>query len=451
MHAILNLTHPPYLWLDEYFPGVCPYMIPFLSKPLIEFYIDFCCLSKVTEILIIQENFNDELLDFLSDGSKWGVNITSGIAGQTSRLKEILIRNSKFPTNSPFLFFDGFFFPLYDKNKSLVDFFPHPLPLSRISLQNSPLPVKLPVFEEIQLDSILRFFNFNMLLLSKFTDQLLMKGYKAEPGVFMGMNNVATRLSRLVPPFISGDDVQVNDQAQLGPAAIVGDTCIIDSRSTISNSIVLDKTYVGADLILHKKIIYRNSIIDPIGGFMVSFTDSSFSSKLEGNLVSQWARQCVTSIFAAVFIFCITPFLLLYLLIGTPRKKMISYKMASGRLSPRPIPLYEKDDTNKNTWFFKLSLDKFHPLRHAMLGRINLIGDTLWDVETQTNLLEEYRDYRPGALTYSDSIGDVKFNPTDSIVNDLFYRHNRTLKSDILLVLRAFLGKILRGTKGNGV
>ena len=246
-----------------------------------------------------------------------------------------------------------------------------------------------------------------MLLLSKFTDQLLMKGYKAEPGVFMGMNNVATRLSRLVPPFISGDDVQVNDQAQLGPAAIVGDTCIIDSRSTISNSIVLDKTYVGADLILHKKIIYRNSIIDPIGGVMVSFTDSSFSSKLEGNLVSQWARQCVTSIFAAVFIFCITPFLLLYLLIGTPRKKMISYKMASGRLSPRPIPLNEKDDTNKNTWFFKLTLDKFHPLRHAKLGRINLIGDTFWDVETQTNLLEEYRDCRPGALPYSDSIGDV--------------------------------------------
>lgn len=451
MHAILNLSQPPYSWLNEYFPGLNPYMIPFLSKPLIEFYIDFCYLSKVTEILVVQENFNSDLLNFLSDGSKWGITITNGIGCQPSKLKEILRRNSTFSQKSHFLFLNGFFFPFYNKKKPPIEFYPHSFPTNRISIHNSPEAVKLPCFEEIELNSILRFFNLNMLLLSKFTEQLLMKGYKVESRVFMGMNNVVPRLSKLIPPFVVGDDVQVKDRAQLGPNAIIGDTCIIDSRSTISNSIVLDKTYVGADLVLDKKIIYRNNIIDPIAGFMVSFADSSFSSKLEGNLVSQWARQCITSLFAATFIFCITPFMLIFLLIGYPKKKMISYKMATGRISSNPIPFYEKDDTNKNTWFFKLSLDKFNPLWHAMLGRINLIGDTLWDVETQENLLQEYKDYRPGALTYSDSIGAIKTNTTESIVDDLFYRHNRTLKSDILLILRTFLGKIFRGTKADEV
>lgn len=451
MRAILNLSQPPYSWLNEYFPGLSPYMIPFLGKPLIEFYIDFCYLSKVTEILVVQENFNNDLLNFLSDGSKWGITVTNGIGCQPSKLKEILRRNSTFSPKSPFLFFDGFFFPFYNKKKSPVDFYPHSFAINRISIQNSSGIVKLPCFEEIELDSILRFFNLNMLLLSKFTEQLLMKGYKVESRVFMGMNNVVPRLSKLIPPFVVGDDVQVKDRAQLGPDAIVGDTCIIDSRSTISNSIVLDKTYVGADLVLDKKIIYRNNIIDPIAGFMVSFADSSFSSMLEGNLVNQWARQCITSLFAATFIFFITPFMLLFLLIGYPKKKMINYKMATGSISPHPIPFYEKDNTNKNTWFFKLSLDKFNPLWHAMLGRINLIGDTLWDAETQENLLQEYKDYRPGALTYSDSIGDIKSSTTESIVDDLFYRHNRTLKSDILLILRTFLGKILRGTKADEV
>lgn len=451
MHAILNLSQPPYSWLNEYFPGLNPYMIPFLSKPLIEFYIDFCYLSKVTEILVVQENFNSDLLNFLSDGSKWGITITNGIGCQPSKLKEILRRNSTFSPKSHFLFFNGFFFPFYNKKKPPIEFYPHSFPTNRISIHNSPEAVKLPCFEEIELNSILRFFNLNMLLLSKFTEQLLMKGYKVESRVFMGMNNVVPRLSKLIPPFVVGDDVQVKDRAQLGPNAIIGDTCIIDSRSTISNSIVLDKTYVGADLVLDKKIIYRNNIIDPIAGFMVSFADSSFSSKLEGNLVSQWARQCITSLFAATFIFCITPFMLIFLLIGYPKKKMIRYKMSTGRISLNPIPFYEKDDTNKNTWFFKLSLDKFNPLWHAMLGRINLIGDTLWDVETQENLLQEYKDYRPGALTYSDSIGAIKTNTTESIVDDLFYRHNRTLKSDILLILRTFLGKIFRGTKADEV
>lgn len=451
MRAILNLSQPPYSWLNEYFPGLNPYMIPFLSKPLIEFYIDFCYLSKVTEILVVQENFNSDLLNFLSDGSKWGITITNGISCQPSKLKEILHRNSTFSPKSHFLFFNGFFFPFYNKKKPPIELYLHSFPTNRISIHNSPEAVKLPCFEEIELNSILRFFNLNMLLLSKFTEQLLMKGYKAESRVFMGMNNVVPRLSKLIPPFVVGDDVQVKDRAQLGPDAIVGDRCIIDSRSTISNSIVLDKTYVGADLVLDKKIIYRNNIIDPIAGFMVSFADSSFSSKLEGNLVSQWARQCITSLFAATFIFCITPFMLIFLLIGYPKKKMISYKMATGSISSNPIPFYEKDDTNKNTWFFKLSLDKFNPLWHAMLGRINLIGDTLWDVETQENLLQEYKDYRPGALTYSDSIGAIKTNTTESIVDDLFYRHNRTLKSDILLILRTFLGKVFRGTKADEV
>lgn len=120
MRAILNLSQPPYSWLNEYFPGLSPYMIPFLGKPLIEFYIDFCYLSKVTEILVVQENFNNDLLNFLSDGSKWGITVTNGIGCQPSKLKEILRRNSTFSPKSPFLFFDGFFFPFYNKKNLLL-------------------------------------------------------------------------------------------------------------------------------------------------------------------------------------------------------------------------------------------------------------------------------------------------------------------------------------------
>ena len=117
MRAILNLSRPPYSWLNEYFPGLSPYMIPFLSKPLIEFYIDLCHLSKVTDILVVQENFSSDLLNFLSDGSKWGITITNGIGGQSNKLKEILRRNSTFSSKSPFLFFEGFFSHFITKKK----------------------------------------------------------------------------------------------------------------------------------------------------------------------------------------------------------------------------------------------------------------------------------------------------------------------------------------------
>lgn len=442
MKGVLNLTRPIYAWIKEYFPTYDAYMLPFLGKPLIEFYIDYCSLSGIGELLLLLEDNSMELKNYLGDGTKWGLKITYNNTLSSKDIEMIRSQNATFLGLEPALYINGFFFPLYDKNacegkKDLA-----PWNLSRIQFFPKLANARLFPLEEIEIDSILRYYNLNMELLKNHSSQLLMKGYSAEPGVFMGMNNSIERRAKLIPPFVSGDDVQVLDRAQIGPNAIIGDTCIIDDRTLLQNSIILSQTYVGADLNLDKKIVYQNNIIDPIAGITVSFADSTFSSRLEGNLVSQWARQCITSCFAALFIVLMSPVYLFFRCVGRPPCKWVTYQQKNGRISSHPLPFYAKGTEWREEWFFRLSIDRFHPLLHALMGRIYLIGDTLWDTQTQADIITQYKDYRPGALTYTDSVGETDFYA--KVNGDLYYKHHRNLQTDIVLVCRTFLSKLFR-------
>lgn len=441
MIAVFKLSPPSAPWLTTYFSGFSPYLLPILGKPLIEFYIDYCSLCSITQILLIQEDFYQDINHFVKDGSQWGMDIKKGL-GTVHDTFDKIIEINKLSSQKEILFFEHFFFPLYDKSAKRMLSSQEISRLNKIHLTPIQSNSQLPYCKEISIDSILSYYNLNMELLTQHTNQLMMKGYGAEPGVFMGMNDVITKRTELLPPFIIGNNVQIESEVQIGKNVIIGDTCIIDHGSILTNTIVFNKTYVGIDLNLNQKIVYENNIIDPIHNVLVQL-DHNIISKLEGNLVSQWGRQIIVSTLAA---FCILlmlfPFLL-FKLTGLPQHKWITYRKSNGQPCSKQIPVYEENLRLKNAWFFRLSLDKFYVLFHAMCGKIYLIGDTLWDYETQAKLLAKYRDYRPGAFSYSDSI-----SPSDEeerIISDHYYKHNRSLKTDTLLIFKAFFRRFFYG------
>lgn len=441
MIAVFKLSTPSDSWLTTYFNSFSPYLLPILGKPLIEFYIDYCSLCGVTQILLIQEDFYQDINYFVKDGSKWGIEIKKGL-GTVSDTFEKIVETNKLSSQTEVLFFEDFFFPLYNKSTKRTL---SPQEISQlkkihlISIQNNS---QLPYCEEIIIDSILRYYNLNMELLTQYTNQLMMKGYGAEAGVFMGMNDVIARRTELLPPFIIGDNVQINSDVQIGKNTIIGDTCIIDHGSVLTDTIIFNKTYVGFDLNLSKKIVYENNIIDPINNVFVQL-QQNIISKLEGNLVSQWGRQIIVSTLSAFCIlFMMFPFLL-FKLTGLPKHKWITYRKSNGSPCSKQIPIYEENLRLKNAWFFRLSLDKFHLLFHAMCGKIYLIGDTLWDHENQARLLAKYRDYHPGAFSYSDSISTS--DEAERIISDHYYKHNRSLKTDTLLIFKAFFRRLFYG------
>lgn len=449
MKAIINCSRPRIGWTENFFENINPYMLPILGKPLIEFYLDYCCLSGIKNVLIVYDDFSDELADFVSNGSRWGLNIsTAPIASDSSR-SDIMLHYAKF-ANEELIYIDKFFFPFYDKNapkKSL----PSDKNEHIVLAGNSKHSDIFCACEEIEIPTLLDYYELNMRLLksSQNTSRLTMKGYSAQSGVFMGMNDAIMRGTNLQPPFIVGNNAQIEMGVQLGKNAIIGDTCIIDKHSKIQDSIIFDKTYIGADLDLRGKILTGNNIIDPVAKVKVSFSDNYFTSKVSGGSAQNSLKRLFELGLTSVIIIAMTPAQLLFLALGRPPHTNFPIAQNSEKKKRVFCPFFKHENTTKNAWFFKLSLDKYPKLWKVLKGEMRLIGDTPRNIINDEDLLKRHKTYRCGTFTYADSLGHD--DPYESLIDDLFYKHNRSLKSDMQLLLRALVSRLLKGYKSDEV
>lgn len=444
MKAVINCRTPLSSWQNEYFPEIAEYMLPIVGKPLIEFYVDWCSLSGINDILFVFEDFDEDTINFLSDGSRWGVNISAVTAPPDADRKAVELHNSKFINGEPYFYLDGYFFPLYDKNSEKISAAQLDCPKIRFIKNGAEECADFPVLpcKCIGFGTLGEYFDLNMDMLKNHSAGLIMKGYGADTGVFIGMNDIIPAKAALVPPFVIGDNSQLEEFVQIGPCAIIGDTCIIDKNTKLDETLIFDKTYIGCDLDLKRKIFYANKIIDPVSGVQLAFNDNSFSSKVSTGLAKRVFSYALSLPFICAFTVLLAPLYFAYSFFSKPKFKTVSVPTHNG--STR-MPVYETTRENPNTWFFKLSLDKFFPLLLALRCSLKLIGDTPRDAEAEADILSRYKKYAAGVFTYSDSLGHE--NNYETLIDDIFYSHNRTLKTDMQLILRSFVGRLFKGDK----
>jgi len=459
MKAIIYCSVPENFWTKKYFGRANQYMLPILGKRLIEFYIDFCVLSNVSDILILHPEYDSDFELFLGNGSKWGVNIKLSACGEDS-IDSIAAKNSGFIGGEPTLILNGFFFPFYNKNygnalsandkisehvianksKSkalkIADISEKDLEISQphLHLINADSQKLATPCRPIEIDGIATYFNLNMDLLREHTDNLFMRGYSAESDAYLGMNDVIKTYAEIFPPVIIGDNVQIDSGSIVGEDAIVGDTSIIDMRSNIKKSIIFDHTYIGADLDFDSKIIAGSRIIDPINDIVLDTRDEHFSLALRRNVVKNFIKR-ICQIPLAILI--LLPLLLLrggLFMFGTPAKRRLWIPTASGNAVR--VSEYVRSSKSRDVWFFKLSLDRIPKLIAVIGGKMSLIGDTLRDARKDEELLNRYKFYSAGAFTYADSLGHL--DPNETLIDDIYYRYNRTLRTDLQLLLCSF-------------
>lgn len=441
MKAVIHCVSMAGDWPGEFFPRWNAYLLPFLGKPLLEFYVDACSLCGVDELLVLQEDYDAEVAEFLGDGSNWGVKISHATSGKGATGEDVLRFNSGFVKGAEVLFFDGLFFPFYDKHAHVYpDRLPTRGPLRLLGAKGDVAPDD-GVIRPLPVCTLRDFYRLNMMLLEKYADGLVMKGYGAERGVFFGMNDVVSKGVNLAPPFVIGNNVSVDDDAEIGPMTILGDTCIVDKRTRLTRSVVFDKTYVGADLEVDGKIVAGGTIIDPESEVAVEFKDNYFVSRVRIGAVRRtlWrARDILLSLFLAL---CGLPFFLLFRLIGEPPHVKTPFRTRGGHARPCHYPRFGRD--GGHVWFFRFSVDKFIPLCLVLSGKMRLVGDTLWDTESESGMFKRYKNYHAGAFTYADSLGH--HDPYECLIDDLYYAHNRSLKTDLQLLLRSYLQRLFEG------
>ena len=254
MKALINCAKPECAWPSRFFGSINPYMLPVLGKPLIEYYLDWCSLSGIQEVLVVAEEYDEDFADFVSNGSKWGLDATVSANSGDASDEETLKRNSNFADGGVSVM-SGFFFPYYDKTAHRSEVSEDP---EKRIYTNAKGPRKHDYCKckPIELESLEKYYKLCMSLLSRGTRHLTINGYGSEPGVFMGMNIVVMPEAKLEPPFVIGNNVQIEAYTRIGPCVVVGDTCIVDRRTSVENSIVLGKTYIAQDLEIRGKILF---------------------------------------------------------------------------------------------------------------------------------------------------------------------------------------------------
>jgi hypothetical protein len=192
-------------WAAKIFGGQSPYMLYVVNKPLLEYYIDFCSLKKITEVRIVSVDDDGSISRYFEDGSKWGLQISYGLAKEDDTIKNVFLKNKGFCKNSELLVIDGFGFIDYDKSRDDYPFFGGNLSTRMAredfslyyiyredidesvewsSIDESPNPG----FSIERISNVKDFYELSLSIISSKSDQFVLPGYSSEKGVFIGQN-----------------------------------------------------------------------------------------------------------------------------------------------------------------------------------------------------------------------------------------------------------------------
>jgi lipopolysaccharide/colanic/teichoic acid biosynthesis glycosyltransferase len=121
---------------------------------------------------------------------------------------------------------------------------------------------------------------------------LMIAGRQAEPGVWISRNVVLHPSATVQPPVYIGENCRIGRGAQIGPSAVIGANCIVDSHSSVVNSMVAPGTYVGEALELDSVIVDRNRLVNVRLGasFLVSetFLLGNLTMRAPGRALERW-------------------------------------------------------------------------------------------------------------------------------------------------------------------
>lgn len=287
-----------------------------------------------------------------------------------------------------------------------------------------------------------------------------LEGRKVREGVWVGNDTSIHPLARLRLPILIGNHCFIRSGVELGPHTVIGNNVIIDEEATVTESTVLDHTYVGQLVNLESRIVNKKLLIDVKSGEKVYVSDQ--------HLLSQTYREIGDSGLARLAEVSFTIFLLLITLPITliisclllltngrvfrwhPRIHMVPSNPDSAQepeyKSFRLLRFITRNATGQLTWPGKLleksDLFRLPELWNIIKGDIQLVGVKPLSPEENSLVREAWQKTRyeipPGftGLWYLQTTPDSHFD--DILVSDAYYAATRNWSGDLKIVYQSF-------------
>ncbi|MCK4957275.1 MAG: hypothetical protein KAS49_06530 [Candidatus Cloacimonetes bacterium] len=448
MKCLIKCSDVESSWVAKLMPGLYPQFLRILNKPLLEYFIDFCALNGIVDLRIVKSDPSGKMEHHFQKGPQKGLNISYEMLKTDDSLAKILKKNSKFCADDDLLIIDGFFFLNYhcryidmaelDRNTPAsmngglaedIYFLPKNYNFSELDFNSEER-----IFSDLsitQLDTVNNYYQLSMDILENKSDNYFLPGYSNQLGEFVGRNVVFhSHRTKFDKPFMIGNDVKIFDYSHIDSCSIIGNNVMVDSHSNIERSIIYDQSYLGSGLELHKKIVYKNHLIDPKSGDFIQVTDQFFISRINKVIESSFLRHLNKIIALLAIIIGLIPFAFAWStksIFGIQSTKQKYIKNEEGDEIILTKFLIKKPNIF-NRLFVRFCFDKYPLLFNVLTNKLDLVGNKLIPNDSFGKLILKQLDiYCPSVISYPEVFA-TNVSDSEFILHEIYYNHNTSFK-----------------------
>ena len=455
MHVVIQTGLTP----DWAAPLARPWpLLPVGNRPWIEFWIEWCVTQHLTDLHIVLGEGAYEIEHYLGDGSRWGVDIHYSFLRQAEDPESFLRRD-------PARWLDGLLYvrrPVFPRR--LSDDEPAALPdasfvarrggdldvlysrdpalLQQLMEGGAPAADPFPtgLLSPFPLDSLQAYFDLNMAMADGEIARYLTPGYRRQDHAYLGFNVIYPAAARLTAPLIIGNDVRLRGLCSVGPRAILGNRVIVDRQAEVTDSLVLDGTYLGAGIELKGRIVAGRRLIDPADGTALDLDDLHLLAPLRAaGATGERLRRLAHRLTALLIFLAVAPLALPSLALAYLGGGRMGRRAILGVRGPCSIEQWQPG----RRWaglLTRLSFDQWPLLLQVVRGQLWLCGQLPVSPAEQEEA-RSWPTYRPAVFSYADLRPDRE-DPVLRRIEAAYYAHHRGWGEDLRILLRGWWSRL---------
>ena len=458
MKTLIVIRDADHRWFRELFPETSPLLMPVCNKPAVEYLIDFSILAGSTAIRIVSDSDGGDVERFCESGARWGVEINYANMQPSDDLRKIIERNRKFCLEERVMIISGILFVRYDRRFDYRSFIENHQDGELVSCGHGSImltgrsdvtanTLSPPHLSVPELDSVGHYFSLSQEVLASGAEVYVLPGYSNEADCHIGSNVLIRKGVEINRPVMIGNNVRILDGAVIGPRTVIGSNVIVDRKSSVVESMVLDDTYIGENLEARKRIAAGSLLLDPVSGACLQMEDRHLMSGIgrqrfvAASFMRRLAHAWVAGAMIALLLFP-------YLLIGVLLKRGGHVKKSRELcFSARRGDTFELTSTTiehqglTGEFAIALSLDRFAMLFKVLAGHLALIGCRPVRVAPgMSHLPDGASMYHPGVFSYAEAEAWPE-NALDSRIVDHYHLVHGSVIGDITMILKALFNR----------